>query len=216
MSKMNRIAFGLLVLILATVAHGQSLYSSGSPNLSTIWYGDASNAPATWAAAEFTLGGGTATINQLSWWGGFTQAGAASANDSFSMSIYSAAGGTVGSLLATVNLGNAGQAATGRLIQNAPEYAYNASFASLVLGSGTYFLALQRSGGPGIWGWETANATGLEAYQNAGGAWGYNPGVNLAFSLGGTLVPVPEVPGAILWMLGLPLIGLLRRRRRPA
>jgi hypothetical protein len=216
---MNRIGVGLLALTLSALAHGQStVYNSGVPNLSTIWYGDASNSPATWAAAEFTVSGGTGTVNQVGWWGGFTTAGAASANDSFSMNIYSGAGGTVGSLLASVNLGNAAEAATGRLIQNSPEYAYNASFASIVLGSGTYFLALQRSGTSGIWGWETANATAqsLEAYQNAGGAWTYNLGVNLAFSLGGTLTPVPEAPGDIMWMLGLPLIGLMAWRQRRA
>lgn len=65
------------------------------------------------------------------------QANVASASDSFSMSVYSGAGGKVGSLIATVNLGNAGQAATGSLIQSAPEYGYNASFDSVVLGSGT-------------------------------------------------------------------------------
>jgi hypothetical protein len=213
---MNRISVGLLALSFAGLAHGQSaVYNSGSPNQSTIWYADASNATATRAAAEFTLGTG-ATVNQLSWWGGFTQASAASPSDSFSMSIYSGAGGTVGSLITTVSLGNAGEATTGSLIQNSPEYAYNASFASTALGRGTYFLALQRVGTAGIWGWETANAgaQSLEAYQNVAGAWAYNSGVNLAFSLGGTLSPTPEASTSLMCALGLLAIAFFARRRR--
>ena len=209
---------GLLTLILCGLAHAQStVYSSGSPNQSTIWYGDATNSSSTQAAAEFTLSTG-ASINSMSWWGGFTQANAASASDSFSMSVYSGAGGKVGSLIATVNLGNAGQAATGSLIQSAPEYGYNASFASIVLGSGTYFIGLQRSGGPGYWGWESANPTGqsLEAYLNAAGAWGYNSGVNLAFSLGGTLSAVPESASSLMIALGLLVVGFSARRGRQA
>jgi hypothetical protein len=210
---MNRISVGLLALTFSGLAHGQSMvYNSGAPNQSTIWYADASNPSATQAAAEFTLGSG-ASVNQLSWYGGFTQANAASANDSFSMSIYSGTGGTVGSLIATVNLGNAGEATTGKLIQSAPEYAYNASFASIALGSGTYFLALQRAGGTGIWGWETANAAGLEAYQNAARAWAYNSGVNLAFALGGTLSPVPEASTSLMCALGLLVVAFSARRR---
>lgn len=213
---MNRISVGLLALTISALAHGQSVvYSSGSPNQSTAWNGDVSNSAATRAAAEFTLGSG-ATVNQLSWWGGFSQLNVASASDSFSMSIYSGTGGAVGSPIATVNLGNASQAATGNLIGSSPEYAYNASFASIVLGSGTYFVALQRSGGPGIWGWETANATAqsLEAYENSAGLWGYNSGVNLAFSLGGTLSPVPEGSTSLMCMLGLLFVGFSARRRR--
>jgi hypothetical protein len=200
---MKRITAGLLALTVCGWAHGQAaVYSSGSPNQGTIWYGDTSNSPATQAAAEFTLSRG-ASINQASWWGGFTQAGAASASDAFSMSLYSGAGGQVGSLIATVNLGNAGETATGKLIQASPEYAYNASFASIVLGSGTYFIGLQRSGGPGVWGWETANAMGLEAYENAAGGWAYNQNVNLAFSLGGTLSLAPEASTSLMLVLGL-------------
>jgi hypothetical protein len=215
---MNRIGVGLLALVLSGLAHGQSVvYNSGAPNLSTIWYGDASNPTATWAAGQFTLGSGAA-LNQLSWWGGFTQANAASTSDAFTMSIYSGAGGTVGSLITKVNLGDAGESATGSLIQSTPEYAYNASFASVALGSGTYFVALQRSAGTGsgIWGWESANATAqsLEAYQNAAGAWGYNSGVNLAFSLGGTLSPAPEASASLMCVLGLLVLGLCARRRR--
>jgi hypothetical protein len=212
---MYRIGIGLLALIFSGLAHGQSVvYNSGAPNQSTIWYGDTSNPAANWAAAEFTLSGG-ASVNQLGWWGGFTQANAASASDSFSMRIYSGAGGTVGSLIATVNLGNAGEATTGSLIQSAPEYSYNASFASIALGSGTYFLALQRGGGTGIWGWETANAAAqsLEAYQNSAGAWGYNTGVNLAFSLAGTLSPAPEASTSLMCALGLLVVALSARRR---
>jgi hypothetical protein len=214
-SKPNRIGVGLLSLILCGWAHGQSTaYSSGSPNLSTIWYGDISNAPATQAASEFTLAG-SATLNQLSWWGGYNQLGAASAGDSFQMNIYSASGGTVGSLVASVNLGNAGGASTARSIVTTPEYAYNASFASSALGSGTYFLGLQRSGASGMWGWETSNATAqsLMAYQDSAGAWFYNSGVSLAFSLGGTLLPVPEASTALMWMVGWTFIGLLAWRR---
>jgi len=212
---MKRISAGLLALAVCVSAHGQAaVYSSGSPNQATIWYGDASNSSATQAAAEFTLSSG-ASINQLSWWGGFTQANAASASDAFSMSLYSGAGGKVGSLIATVNLGNAGETATGQLIQASPEYAYNASFASIVLGSGTYFIGLQRSGGPGVWGWESANAAGLEAYQNGAGAWAYNTNVNLAFSLGGTLSPAPEASTSLMLALGLLVVGFSAACRRP-
>jgi hypothetical protein len=218
--QMKPLIVSLLALSVSGLAYGQTVvYGSGAPNQSTIWYADASYAPATLAAAEFTLTGG-ASINQLSWWGGFTQPNAASANDSFSMSLYSGAGGTVGSLIATVNLGNAGESATGALIQLSPEYAYNASFASIALGSGTYFLALQRTGGSGTgtWGWESANATAqsVEGYGNSAGAWAYNAGVNLAFSLGGTLSPVPEAATSLMLLLGLPIAGLLGRRRRRA
>jgi hypothetical protein len=211
---MNRLLSALLALGLTGLAHGQTVYSSGTPNGSTIWYGDASNPSATWAAGEFTLGSG-ASLNGVSWWGGFTTANAASPSDSFSMSLYSVgAGATVGSLIATVNLGNAGETATGSLIQAAPEYAYSASFASLALGSGTYFLALQRSGGPGTWGWESASGTGLEAYQNSAGAWFYNTGANVAFSLSGTLSPAPEPGTSLMLLAGLGGLALATRRAR--
>lgn len=205
-----------MCLILCGWAHGQStVYSSGSPNLSTIWYGDTSNPSAIQAAAEFTLAG-SATINQLNWWGGYNQLGAASAGDSFQMNIYSASGGTVGSRVASVNLGNAGGASTGLSIANTPEYAYNASFASIALGSGTYFLGLQRSGASGIWGWETSNGTAqsLEEYESSSGTWFLNPGVSLAFSLGGALSPVPEASTGLMWMVGWTLAGLLAWRRK--
>jgi len=216
---MRRIGVGLLALTIGGWAHGQAaVYSSGSPNQGTIWYGDVSNSSATEAAAEFTLSSG-ATINQMSWWGGFTTAGAASSSDAFSMSLYSAAGGQVGSLIATVNLGNAGETSTGKLIQASPEYAYNASFASIVLGSGTYFIGLQRSGGPGVWGWESANGAGLEAYLNSSGMWGYNTtgaNLNLAFSLGGTLSPAPEASTSLMLALGLLAVGFSAVRQRQA
>lgn len=209
---MKRVGVALLCLILCGAAQAQStVYSSGAPNLSTIWYGDASDASASQAAAEFTVSSGV-VISGVSWWGGFTQANAASANDSFQMSIYSGTGGTVGSLLATSNLGNAAETATGSSIQSAPEYSYNASFASIALGSGTYFIGLQRSGGPGTWGWESANGTGLEAFETSAGAWLYNSGVNVAFSLMGSITPVPEVPTSIMWMFGAGAIGLFARR----
>jgi len=212
---MKRVGVALLCWILAGVAQAQStVYSSGAPNLSTIWYGDASDTSASQAAAEFTLGS-AAVINSINWWGGFTQANAASANDSFQLNIYSATGGTVGSLLATANLGNATETATGRLIQSAPEYSYSASFASIALGSGTYFIGIERSGGPGTWGWESANATAqsLEAVQGSTGAWLYNSGVNLAFSLLGTVSATPEVPTSLMWIFGAGAIGLFARRR---
>jgi MYXO-CTERM domain-containing protein len=212
----SRIGIGLICLLVLSVgAHAQSTVAScGAPNQSTVWYADVSNASSVSAAAEFTLAG-PATVNQLSWWGGFTQANVASASDSFSMNIYSDTGGTVGSVIATVNLGNAGEATTGSLIQSSPEYSYNASFASIALGGGTYFLALQRSGGPGIWGWESANPTAQcsQAYQNSAGAWSYNPSVALAFSLDGTVTVVPEPRASLMCALGLLAVGLLAGRR---
>jgi hypothetical protein len=216
---MNRIGIGLLALLFSGLAQSQSVvYSSGSPNQSSLWYGDTANPPATWAATEFTLGS-AATIDQVSFWGGYTQLNAASASDKFTLGIYSDSGGSVGSLVATVSLGNAGETATKSYIQSSPEYAYNASFASIALGSGSYFIALQRTAGTGsgIWGWETANATAnsLEAYQNAAGAWAYNPGVNLAFSLGSALSPASEASTLFLCLLGsLVLWPLARRYRR--
>src|SRR5262249_42888823 len=97
---------------------------------------------------------------------------------------------------------------------SAPEYSYNASFASIVLGSGTYFIGLQRSGGPGTWGWESTNgsAQSLEAYQSSGGGWFYNSGAAVAFSLLGTVSATPEAPTALLWMIGLGAIGFFARR----
>ena len=86
------------------------------------------------------------------------------------------------------------------------------------MGSGTYFIGLQRSGGPGTWGWESANGTAqsLEAYQSSGGAWAYNSGVSLAFSLGGTLSPAPEASTFLMLALGLLAVGFSAARRRKA
>jgi hypothetical protein len=80
----------------------------------------------------------------------------------------------------------------------------------------TYFIGLQRSGGPAYWGWESANATAqsLEAYQNGAGAWAYNTGLSLAFSLAGALSPAPEASTSLMCVLGLLLVGFFARRCR--
>lgn len=212
------LGLAIATLTLSGLAHGQAVvYFSGAPNQNTAWYADASDPSAVQAAAPFTLSG-AATVDQLSWWGGYTQLGAASAADRFALNIYSNSGGHVGSLIASVALGNAGEAATGLLIQNSPEYAYGASFAGIALGAGSYFLGLERvaGNGVGIWGWESAGASAqsVEAYQSGAGVWSYNPGANVAVSLGGTLAAVPEASAAALTVAGLALIAALPVLRR--
>jgi hypothetical protein len=217
---MKSTAVGLAALLLAGFANAQTVIATeGDPDQNTIWYADTDNAAATQVAAEFTVDG-TATVNQVSYWGGYTQTTTASSTDSYTLDIYKAGASGVGSLVAAVSLGNANETATGKLIQSTPEYAYNASFAGIVLGPGSYFLGVQRNGGStnGIWGWESApGAAGdILASENSAGLWSTTSGDAVAYTLYGTLSAVPEPVAPLLLMAGLPVVGLFIRRQRRA
>lgn len=193
-------------------AQAAIVVNGGAPDQETGSYADAGNQYSQ-TGAQFTLAD-AATINQMTWYGGYTENSAET--DSFTMRIFSG-GTTLGSPLSTVLFGAASRSATGDSVSSFEytEYVYTSSiFSNINLAAGTYFISLSNDdSGSDTWFWEgssSGESSGVASYDGSG--WKNPEIVGLAFQLLNSQTgSVPE-PGSIA-LLGLGLVGLAVRRR---
>lgn len=194
-------------------AQAALVVNGGAPDHETGSYADAGNQYSQ-TAAQFTLAG-PATINQMTWYGGYTENSAGT--DNFTMRIFSG-GTTPGSQLSTVLFGAASRSATGISVSSFEytEYVYTSSiFSNINLAAGTYFISLSNDdSGSDTWFWEgssSGESFGVASYDGSG--WKNPEIVGLAFQLLNSQTgSVPE-PGSIA-LLGLGLAGLAVRCRK--
>lgn len=204
-----RLAILPLVGALAATAQASALVvDGGDPDQLTAFIADSSDEYAI-AATRFTLVDAVAA-SHLEWWGVYFPTGGAAAADDFTLAIYLDASGLPGTVLAMVHLGNVQREATGQTVVLWPEYAYTASFPTIALDPGDYFLGLGNDpAGTDLWAWETTSwgaQAGGASYHSASGTWQEDPSENLAFRLS---VPAP----GILPLLAVGAAGLVGRRR---
>lgn len=185
------------------------------PNQSGAIVSDASTGQSI--ADDFIVGSGGASLDTLTWWGGYLS-GNVPGNDSFTVRIHGDAGGLPDGLPAFVDMsGIAGaRTATGGSLFGVAEYQYTFDFGGLNLGAGTYWLEIFNDAAQSgeRWSWETGNLDPINGRARSAGAF-QNPGVNwfsngpeLAFSF--KTVPAP----GSLALLGLAGCASTQRRRR--
>lgn len=199
-----------LLSAFAGLARAEALIvDGGEPDQASAFLADSDHDLAV-ATTRFTLAD-PATVNRLEWWGIYYPNGTASASDDFTLMIYADAAGLPGTALATVHLGNVQREATGQTVVIWDEYAYTATFPTITLAAGDYFLGLGNDPADAeLWGWETTLG-GLQAggasFHPTSGTWQADPAENLAFRLS---IPEPES----LALLAIGAAGLTGMRRR--
>jgi len=214
----RKMAIGAAVMALSFVASAQAraqLYTQAYDNTGNLYASQ--NDPITYGNFattydNFTLGA-TSSINNVQWTGGYFS-GSPSAISSFTLGLYADSGGTPGALVSSDLIsGTANETfLTGQI------YSYSANILPYTATAGTqYWLSIQATVGfPPQWGWATGTGGDGAAYQVFFGTGGSVP-VDMAFTLNGSAVAVPEPSTLVLGALGaLCMVGYCRFRRSAA
>jgi hypothetical protein len=207
-------------LLVAVAALGLSLtpvkavivYNGGAPNqVGTFFAGS----PII-EAMSFSLAAGSNTVSGVNFWGGCSDGGTCGTAN-IALNFYNSVGGAPGSLIDSINVGQANQTLTGLNISptDSPfaEYSYTATFASQTFTAGvTYFIGITNSGTGPFWGVENTSSLASVDYQSfdGGTTWGLTAGQN-AFEL---TASVPEASTWAMMIVGFLSLGMVGMRRR--
>lgn len=214
----SRLAAATAASVLPLAAAAAVVFDGGAPNQSILYYADTSQNYVI-AGTQVTFAA-PVTFDAMTWWGGYVY-GATGATDDFLFAIYEPSPILPSAApLVSVDLGAVTRTATGAVVGGTnDEYRYDASFASITLAAGTYYLTLSnREPSASIWGWETTSGGPREGglqYISPPGNWSSRDGINLAYQLAATpTVPIPEP--ATGWMLAVGLLAIGARMQRRA
>ena len=210
---------GALAIAIASVPASAAVVFSQTPVINTATWSDVDSFGYR-VADDFTIGGAE-TIRSVIWRGMYYASGTPQAVDAFTLNFYADAGGGVGALLGSFNVGNAvNRVDTGLdFDSNVDFYEYTADLgAGMSLGSGTYWLSVFNDTTADTddgWYWGTLTSSGNNRLSSDGGV---NFSANLMTSYfildnagqgGGGTVPEPTT----LLLVGLGFAGLRLSRR---
>jgi hypothetical protein len=171
-------------------------------------------------ADDFALGG-PVSLKGITWWGGYDAQGTGDLfDDDFLVRIYSGGSG-VGAQLLEVASPTYTRVST-NLVDSAKNAVFQYGFAlaqALDLTAGTFYLSIQNKGSSD-WFWlaSASGGGGLQYWLDTDQTWdAVDPPANVAFSLTGDLVQIPEPATTLLLLAGAALLPVRRRRhdRRP-
>jgi hypothetical protein len=212
MKRMNgaTIFMCLLMLSISSSAHADTLFQQ----LPDYWAGYWSDIPSQQMADNFSLSSSRA-ITAVQWWGGYYSGLFA---DNFTVRFYDDTSGGPGNLLASYNVGTAGQTDTGVQFSyfGREVYSYSIVLPNSFNATGgiTYWVSIL-NGNEDNWIWATANETGWDANRNEDtGGWNSSSMSDFAFILQGNPSSVPEPTSLFLLGTGLGVIGLAAWRRK--
>jgi len=194
--------------------------------------GGFSSDPATIIVADDFQLTQEASLQSITWWGGYASSDYLPIpdTDNFLISLYADDSGKPGSLLQTINVGDsASRNSTGDFV-NPPiydyfyfpgrvEFQYSINLSSAIpLHAGThYWLSIVNSPSSDSWVWEFSMNFPNPGVQriSASGVGGWEPydSYNAAFSLGLTS-PVPEPENYGMLLVGLGLLGFMVHRKK--
>ncbi len=165
-------------------------------------------------------------INTITFWGVYSDSIGTPVPpiaDAFTLYFYGDAGGKPGAVVASeaftatrVNTGIKDVFGGGTIMLDT--YRYDATFAPVSLGGGSYWLSVVNGGGSNAdyWIWATFSASGgfaVSLNSPTTGPWTNSPLGDLAFQLGFSAVPEPSSLGLTATGIGL-LVATARRRLR--
>jgi hypothetical protein len=199
-----------------TPARAVVVYDGGAPNQFGTFY---AYSPII-EAMSFSLTAGSNTFNGVNFWGGCF-GGPTCGTANVTLNFYNSTGGAPGSLIDSINVGQANQTLTGLNIQTGQlpayaEYSYSATFAPQTFTPGvTYFIGITNGGTGPSWGVENTNSLASVDYQSFDGGTTWGPTGQNAFELTAS-VPEPSTWAMmIIGFLGLWFIAYRRKNLAP-
>jgi PEP-CTERM motif-containing protein len=201
--------------IAITPAKAAVVYDGGGPNQFGTFF---ANSPIE-VAMSFSLSAGSNTVNGVNFWGGCT--GGTCGTAGITLFFYNSASGAPGTLIDSINVGQAHQTLTGNNITTPglpsfSEYSYSATFTPQTFTAGvTYFLGITNSDQTPQFGVENTNSIASTDYQSFSGPgnFGSTPIGPNAFNLTFT-ASVPEPSTWAMMILGFAGVGFMAYRRK--
>jgi hypothetical protein len=220
MKIMHAIAMlGLLVVMpSAPLGRAATVYDNGISSVNNGRVNDMNYPVFDMHADNFSLAVG-ATVNQVSWLGGYKNGNLLpDADDSFTISFFAFGGGTPATTaFATFVVGAVPRQLTSQTLSSgSPIFSYSAQFPDTQLSAGTYLLSIMNQhAGTKQWFWADLDSPAGDSFGmvNQGTPWHEFSGGGVA-EFAFTLVEIPEPSAAGLIWLGILISGVLHARLR--
>jgi hypothetical protein len=206
-----------LFLALALASRAATIWDNGGPDQANGFFSDFQDLDQ--AGDNFTVAG-TATANQIQWWGGYAPSNTPTAPDNFTVRFFTITGGVPNTVpLFQYSIGDVGKVDSGLDVVGLFDiYTYSATIPDTLLGPGSYLLSIVNNTTGDTnddWFWATSNNLGGESWRRTfdGDPWTAR-NVELAFNISGTSTGtgVPDTgTSALLFGFGFATILSVQR-----